>query len=373
MDEFKVFHDITANPRGYASKWKEMSKGLVIGYLCSYSPEELIHAAGALPFRILGYQDNDHLSDSHLQAYCCSFARAAMGDALGGKLSFLDGTVFPHTCDTIQRLSDIWRLNAGFPIHIDVILPVKLNSESARAYCIEVFKKFKRDLEKKMGIEITEEKLKETAILYNALREKIMEIYSLQRQVPGIISGKDLYTLLNAAALMDRRDLLSHLETVVKALAAKHSAIPDANKKRVLLSGGICGHPDIYSVIEASGGVVVGDDLCTGSRSFDGSIDMDNDVVAAIARRYMDRMNCPSKHSGLSNRGRDLLDIARRNGAHGVIFLFLKFCDPHGFDYPYLKSYLDDEGIPSLLLEVEKHDLFDGQLKTKIESFIEIL
>ena len=56
-------------------------------------------------------------------------------------------------------------------------------------------------------------------------------------------------------------------------------------------------------------------------------------------------------------------------GARGVVFVFLKFCDPHGFDYPYIKSMLDEAGIPSMLFEIEDRLPAEGQLRTRIEAF----
>ena len=86
--------------------------------------------------------------------------RGGLEDVLAGRLSFLDGTVFPHTCDSIQRLSDIWRLNAGVPFHFDVVLPVKLNTDSAREYLRDVLGLFRRDMEQMTGDHVTDEQLR---------------------------------------------------------------------------------------------------------------------------------------------------------------------------------------------------------------------
>ena len=133
MQILKQFHDIAGDPIGYARNWKAETQSRIVGYFCSYAPEEIIWAAGALPYRILGAGGTISRADGHLQAYSCSLVRGALDDALTGKLDFLDGTVFPHTCDSIQRLSDIWRLNAGLDFHLDLVLPVKLNTKSAES------------------------------------------------------------------------------------------------------------------------------------------------------------------------------------------------------------------------------------------------
>lgn len=84
-------------------------------------------------------------------------------------------------------------------------------------------------------------------------------------------------------------------------------------------------------------------------------------------------MICPSKHIDIAYQGENLARIAKQQKADGVIFLFLKFCDPHAFDYPYLKAYLDSEGIPNMLLEIGEQMPATGQLRTRLEAFVEML
>ncbi len=151
MDVMQPFFDISADPKAYARSWKDRTGGNVIGTLCSYAPEELILAAGALGFRIVGGSGAISKADAHLQAYSCSLVRGALEDALSNQLDFLDGTIFPHTCDSIQRLSDIWRMNAKTGFHLDVVLPVKLNTDSAREYMTAVMRKARSELENILG------------------------------------------------------------------------------------------------------------------------------------------------------------------------------------------------------------------------------
>ena len=373
MNALNIFHETANNLYACAEKWKKATGKKVVGYFCTYAPEELIYAAGALPYRIFGSKGNITLSDSHLQSYCCSFARACLEEALSGKIGFLDGTVFPHTCDTIQRLSDIWRLNAGFSFHIDVVLPVKLNTESAKAYNTDVFKKFKKDLEAALETEITDEKLRQSIRLYNNIRKALAEIYTMRSELPEIITGKDMHAIIQASMVMDRNHLFENLTTVLETLKGNKGSTKKSRKKRLVLAGGICSQPDIHTIIEDSGGAVVWDDLCTGTRYFSGKIDDTPDPVKAIADRYFERAVCPAKHVSNTYRGENIVRIAKERNAGGVIFLFYKFCDPHGFDYPYMKSYLDKEKIPSLLVEVENQLPADGTIRTRLETFVEMI
>jgi len=385
MKQIEECYQILKDPNGYVKRYKMESGRKVVGTFCSYAPEEIILAAGAHPFRLFGSGEKIRLAEAHLQSYCCSLVRGALEDALGGNLAFLDGVVFPHTCDSIQRLSDIWRLNVPACFHLDLVLPVKLDTDGARQYMIDVLSRFRGELGEKLGVTISDDDLRAAIRICNRIRAALTRIYDLKGERPEILKGSDLYALVRAAMIMDRGRVASLLEEVAEDLekksvgqavagsAQKGTAVSGPARKRIFLSGGVCNQPDIYTIIEEAGGAVVGDDLCTGSRYFSGQIDEKADPVTAITSRYLERVVCPAKHRGLTDRADHLVRLVREKQAQGVIFFLLKFCDPHAFDYPYLKEALDKTGIPSMLLEVEDRLPADGQLRTRFETFVEMI
>jgi bzd-type benzoyl-CoA reductase N subunit len=372
MQELKQFHDIARDPGGYASNWKAENQARVVGYFCSYAPEEIIWAAGALPYRILGAGGTISRADGHLQAYSCSLVRGALDDALTGKLDFLDGTVFPHTCDSIQRLSDIWRLNTRFDFHLDMVLPVKLNTQSAEKYMQDVIKKFERDLSAKLKVKITDDKLKKAILTINQIRSHLRRLYEIRTDFPDSVSSSDVHAIVKASMVMDRDALSEKLSEILDWFDARKSE-SRSEKKRLVLTGGICSMPDIYREIEGAGGAVVWDDFCTGSRYFEGTIDPEGNLLNSIGQRYFNRIICPAKHRDAFSRANDLLKMVANTRAQGVVFILLKFCDPHAFDYPYIEKMLEQAGISSLLLEIEDQQTSIAQLKTRVEAFIESL
>ncbi len=373
MIRMNEFREVVRDPASYGRKLKEEGRRRVVGYFCSYAPEEMIYAAGAHPLRLFGTGENIHLADAHFQSYCCSLVRGALEGALAGHLDFLDGVVFPHTCDSIQRLSDVWRMNVKGPFHLDLVLPVKLDTESARVYLIDVLKKFKSDLEARLQVTIGDDDLKNAFATFNRIRDHLKRLYDLQNRHPGIVSGSDVYTVVKASMIMDRDRFLEIIPAMMDDLEEKATGMAASAAKRLVLAGGICNHPDIYRIIEESGGAVVWDDLCTGSRYVDGRLDDRNDPMAALAERYIARPPCPAKHAGLFTRAEHLIRIVKEKKADGVVFFFLKFCDPHAFDYPDIKKALDGEGIPSIMIEAEDRLPSEGQLKTRFETFIEMV
>jgi benzoyl-CoA reductase/2-hydroxyglutaryl-CoA dehydratase subunit BcrC/BadD/HgdB len=191
---------------------------------------------------------------------------------------------------------------------------------------------------------------------------------------PRLMSGEDLYTLVRASMIMDRDRVVGLLSETVAELRTKADKIAEeAPLKRIVLAGGICNHPDIYPMIEEAGGAIVWDDFCTGARYFSEIINEGADPVSRISERLINRIVCPAKHMDLDGRVRHIIGLVKEKNAQGVIYLLLKFCDPHAFDYPFIKQSLDDAGIPVMLMEINDPISSGGQLATRFEAFLEML
>ena len=372
MNSFDRFIEVAADPAAYAQKWKKKNGGQVVGTFCSYAPEEIILASGALGYRIFGTELSISRADAHMQAYSCSLVRGALEEVLAGRLDFLDGVVFPHTCDSIQRLSDIWRMNVKRGFHTDLVLPVKLNTASARDYMTEVLKKFRLDLEAGLGKRISTDDIESAVDTCNRIRAVMRRIYAVRKESPGIVKGADIHAMVKAGMVMDRFEFLQFARNIADRIETEGAGATFAGK-RIILSGGLCNMPDVYRTIENAGCAIVADDLCTGSRFFEGTIAKKTDILEAVSDRYAGRNVCPAKHAGIRTRGENLVKTVKESGADGVIFIYLKFCDPHGFDYPYLKQMLAEKKIPCLLYEMEEQVSSDGQFQTRCEAFMEML
>ena len=374
-DLYAPFRQIADHPLAYARQWRQRTAGPVIGILCSYAPEEIIVAAGGLPLRLLGSGRNLQEADANLQAYSCSLVRGVLADRRSGCLDFLDGSVFPHTCDSIQRLSDVWRLLGPDRFHADLVWPVTVLRPGAEDYAAEILKAFGAQVAGAFGKSVDAAGLDAAAGLYNRIRQSLCALYELLHRQPGHITGDDLFSVLRASHVMDRHELADALEKLLAGLrsTARIETGAGGTPKRLLLAGGVCDLPDLHRYIEAAGAVVVGDDLCTGARYAAGRIDTGIDIWRALARCYLERTVCPAKHAGITSRGDAMVGAVRRTAADGVVLVYLKFCDPHLFDYPYLKQRLEAAGVPVLMVELQEAHAAEGQLRTRLEAFVEML
>lgn len=362
---------VAQNPYVYLQEWQAKTGARLLGYFCLNTPEELIHAAGFLPVRLTGAEENISLASRHLQSYCCSLAQSTLEAALRGKLSFLSGTIFPHTCDSIQRLSDIWSLNLSFPFHWDLVLPVKLHTTSAYAYLLKELNRFKKGLEEFSGRFIKDEELKNSCHLFNSIRSLLRKLASLQISGNFSLSARDFYSFLKVSAIMDREDFLARLQNFM-ALKEQKKYENEAVTP-LFLVGSICDHFALFDLFNDCGTQIVGDDLCSGWRYISADVSLSGDPLEALAERLRQRPLCPCKYNPLFDRGAELLARIKASSAKGVVFLLQKFCDPHAFDYPYLKDKLRQENIPHLLLEIEPGAFSWGGLETRLRAFVEAL
>ncbi len=332
-----------------------------IGYVCTYTPEELILAAGLHPVRLFPPGGPTGPADAYLQSFCCSFARGCLDAALRGRWDGLAGVVFPYTCDSLRAVSELWRCHLPTRHHLFLNLPVRVEGIAALAYAAREFERFRQWLEMVAGATVGTDALHAAVRLVGAVRERLAGSSLLGREFLEVAMGAQVMDRFTAAELLE-------------GLAPKTP--PPRPGVGVLLAGGALEDPAILDVFEEAGAGVVGDDLCVGSRyAVLGAAWGDSPPggpVVALARAYLERVPCPTRHPPERRLQHLLARIAQRQ-ARGVVFLLQKFCDSHAFDLPYLRSELSLRGIPSLLLEVEQGALARGQALTRLEAFLEII
>ena len=151
---------------------------------------------------------------------------------------------------------------------------------------------------------------------------------------------------------------------------------PSGRRVRVHLSGHLCHAPrrELLEVIEASGAVVVDDDLYHGRRHVSTDVEEDGDPLEAVARWYQQRnvnIPCPTRVQQDADWDSWLLGAVRRSGAEAVIHLLPKFCEPHMLYYPELRKALDAAGIPHLQIETEHEGIPLESFRTRIEALVE--
>jgi benzoyl-CoA reductase subunit C len=351
-----------------AKRWKAKGKR-VIGWSCTYTPEELIYAANALPVMVFGDVESTKLADIYLPVNTCSFARTCFNAALKGDYNYLDGFAASGSCDNRDKTFDMWRYHVKIPYMHFINTPHTRSEKAHEFFCDEVIR-FKASLEKAFEDAISDAALKNAIQVYNANRRLLKEVYDLRRKNPPLISGVEALEIV-LSSMVTRREEHNKLLSYLLAEVSNRSDRPEGGV-RLLVSGSVMDNSELLKIVESVGGSVVADDWCMGSRYFWDLVDAGGDPLRAIARRYLDKI--PSSFMlNQKERFAHAIDMVKRFDVEAASVFVLKFCDTHIFDAPQFMEELKTMGLPVLYLEWE-HSLSGlAQLKTRIEAFIEMV
>jgi bcr-type benzoyl-CoA reductase subunit C len=356
--------DLITNPY---HDWASRHPGRrAFGYLCTYAPLEILHAAGFTPIRLMQLSHPVSLADAHLPSFSCALARGVTERLVSGRLDFLQGVLFAHTCDTMQCLADIWRMAQARCQVLTLSLPTVLDNLSAHDYLVAELHQLAAVVEAQFATPVTEDALSDSIVLHNEQRRLLHQLY----QKRSDFSAELLWSLTIAGMLTPVEEHNSLLRLALRDAGSRPE--PPAEGPAVILVGAVLDDPAIVQLVDELGGRVVGDDLCTGSRFFDVLVDETLEPFAALAERYLQRALCPAKHRASEPRLQRLLRLAADSEAHGAVFVLPKFCEPHAFDYAALARAFDQAGIPHLMVETEVSTPRE-QLRTRLQAFIEIL
>jgi len=362
------FQEAYRNRHKLAEGWKKAGKK-VFGYFCNYTPEELIYAAGFIPVRIRGSSENIELADAHLPGICCSFMRSALDQALKGQYNYLDGVVFPKSCDMTRALYSIWKRNIKLPYYYFLPVPGKSN-DAAVDFFIEELRLFRESLEKYTNKKINEQSLKQAIKLYNENRALVHELYNLGLRDNPPLSGSEAFAVLRAGLVMPKEEHNAMLRKWLPGLSSAKGS-PDG-KVRLMIAGNTFETIELLQAVEESGGNVVIDDIDIGSRYYFSAVDENAEPLRALAERYLRKVPCPCKHPA-EPRLYHMLKLAKEYRVKGVILLTQKYCDTHLYDRPWLESSLKANGVPVLVVDHSDTGWVGGKFKTMVQAFIEMV
>ena len=345
----------------------------IFGWLCTYVPEEIIHAAGALPVRVTGYPQEMELEDGNAYLYInnCSFARSCLQLGLRGEYDFLDGVVGGSTCDGARRLFDLWRNYIKAPFHHVLTIPRKYTQRAHDLYHDQVAQ-FTRQLEEFLGIQIKDEELRRSVEVYNEARTLLKSLYDLRKLDNPPISGAETMEVLNASFRMPKELFNEWLGSLLDEISASNNV--HKGRARLMVTGSVMNNPEFIKAIEDQGGLVVTDELCTSTRYWSDPVVLDGDKtpLQAISRRYLNNFPC-ARMVPSDERFNRMLDLARDFRVEGVISQIIRYCVPYAHDLPLLIDRLKTQDIPTLALVVEYGTSGSGQIQTRVQAFLEML
>jgi benzoyl-CoA reductase/2-hydroxyglutaryl-CoA dehydratase subunit BcrC/BadD/HgdB len=359
----------------------------VIGYTCLFAPIELILAADAIPVRVnSGWYDAAKLGDRVVPVEVCPMVRSTIGAkmiALSPYLEASDALISVLTCDGMTKLSEI--LSDYKPIWAMTLPRVKDSEQSKRLWSEEI-KAVKGQIEALTGNKIKRKQLKPAITCTQKATKAFRRLQELRKGSP-VIMGRDAM-LVNQTYMWDNIErwtekteaLCDELEK--RASQKKWACSPET--PRVMVTGTPMIWPDNWKVptlIEEANpqGVIVADELCSGERLLYDPVGVDewsmSDMLNAISERYLMASTCPCLTSADGNQDRInwMLNKIKEWKIQGIIYYVVRGCMLYAMEYTRIKKVLDRIGVPVYYLDTEYTREDVGQMKTRVEAFLEML
>ncbi len=352
----------------------------IIGYFCCYPPLELLTASNMVPYRITGsVREPVTVADAYMEIIVCPYVRSSFDLAMKGRYDFLDGFVFPHTCDAVDRMRNVWKyyLKPAYFHYINV--PHMVHPPSYDFFKTELVA-FKRSIEEFSGRGISLASLREAIDLHNENRSLVRQLYELRKKDPPLLSGTEMTEIIVAAMSIPIGECNDMVRRVIDEVHNRRHP-PQGRGARVLVYGSEIDNIDFIQLIEECGANVVIDDLCLGTRYYWYDVERTADPLDGLVARYLDKIPCPRTYkdfpgttsADLDNRFGHILKFARDFNVNGAILYILRFCDAHEFDAPDVRDYLLEAGLKVLHLEDDYSVGSIMQLRTRIQAFLEMI
>ncbi len=370
LEEFKrlyIQRDIAAR------EWKAKG-GKVVGYISDDVPDEMILAAGFLPFRMSGDPaSGTEEADKYSEYFLDPAVRSMLNMLLTGKYDFLDFIIIPHHSDAVLKLyHQLWwihRINPAItfpPVYLFDVLHTSLLTTAL--FVRDRLAELKKQLEEWSGTKITDEALSKAIATGNKNRALLNKIAALRVMEKPRISGMEALQIIGTSTFMLKEE---HSKLLMQLLNVSEN-LAEIDGTRIFIEGSDLDNLQFYELVESCNAVIVAEDSNWGNRYFEDPVDESMDPMEALADRYHGR---PSRFRTQTSDQR-VQYCTRKSvsaGAQGVIFYLLEWDPAPAWDQPDQKNALEEKGIPSLYFSDQKYFLSDGDktlLKKDVERFI---
>lgn len=362
--------DIAANPKKAMDDYKaETGKGAV-GIMPIYAPEEMIHATGYLPMGIWGAQGKAiSKARTYLPAFACSIMQQVMELQCEGAYDDLSAVLFSVPCDTLKCLSQKWK---GTSPVIVFTHPQNRGLEAANQFLVTEYELIRKQLEAILGVKITNVALENSIAIYNENRAVMREFVKVAADYPQVIDAVSRHAVFKARQFMLKE---KHTE-LVKELIAEVKAMPVQpwDGKKVVVTGILLEPNELLDIFNEFKIAIVDDDLAQESRQIRVDVlDGEEGPLYRMAKSWQQMYGCSVATDTKKGRGKMLINKTFQTGADAIIVAMMKFCDPEEWDYPVMYREFEEKGIKNLLIEVDQEVSSFEQVKTRLQSFVEML
>ena len=354
-----------------------------LAYNCSYIPEPLLDIEGCFGIRLRAPGcTNPDLATYYMTNRSCPYSKSILERAFEGGYNFLSVLIGQECCTTMNRMEQYFEYCKIIPnekFFVTCIdMPVKKGEWYAGYFRRQIEQKVIAPLSKVYGIDFSEEKILEAIERHNELCRIITEIGDMRKADNPVITGYEFHVLNLVTYCCPKALILPYLRETLEELKTRKPDKKSPFRARVAIVGSEIDDPNLTKLIEGCGALVVSDRYCFGSTPGREVIELNNneDALTQICRHYMEVSECARYISDekVLQRRETSDRLAKEFKAEGIIYEQMKYCDYWGFERALVSHVMHDEyGWPVLSIDRLYNNGNSGQLRTRVQAFVESL
>ena len=373
-EKFSEFNEARQNGFLKVKALKEEGKK-VAGVFCTFTPLEILDAAGFVSVGLCGMSEETiEAAEVDLPKNLCPLIKSSYGFYVSDKCPdtyFSDLIVGETTCDGKKKMYELMgRGKKTFILHLP-----QGEADFAVDEWTKELRRFIEFLEKEYNVKITDEALRNAAKKRNEERTERALLMGVQKQVPPLAKGIDLYkTMDNVGFLFDEDERINKLKDLRLTIEKENNQEQNKNKKRILVTGCPIGGvlQKTVGAIEENGGVVVCFENCAGLKACLKNVDIEkDDIVRAIAERYLS-IGCAVMTPN-NIRMNNLKELVKEYKIDGVVDIILHACTTYEVETKIVSDLMKEINMPFLSLQTDYTKGDEGQLLTRIQAFLEMI
>ena len=377
------FEKLLENADNELIKQAQADGGIALGYTCFHIPEVLLNVDKCFSTRLRAPNTGSiDIATYYMSNYTCEYARALVERGIEGGYRFLDAVIGVDACSMMNRamehfeILDVNEKPNFFVTHTD--MPFKITDYTLDGYERQMQVRVLDRLHEVFGVDTSDAAIRKAVEEHNEVCRIISEISEMRKKDKPVITGYEFHVIDLVTYVCPKALILPYLRETLEELKARKPDKKSPFRARVAIVGSEIDDPSLTRLIEDVGALVVSDRYCFGSTPGREVIELKDDEPALrqICLHYMQVSECARWISGekVLQRRETADRLAKEFKAEGIIYEQMKYCDYWGFERALVSHIMHDEyGWPVLSIDRLYNNGNSGQLRTRVQAFVESL
>lgn len=354
-----------------------------VGYTCYHMPEVLLNTGNCFSVRLRAPLTGSlDISSYYMSNFICDYCKSILERGIEGGYNFLSAIMGTETCSEMNRALEhfeLIRIVENDPFFVTFIdMPFKVAEHTVRHYVEQLQLKVLNPLHEVYGTDISDDALRQAVAEHNEVCRILTEIGQFRKEEPPRITGYEYHILNLVSYCCPKHLIVDKLRETLEELKTREPDPKPRWRVKIAVVGSEIDDPGFTKLVEDAGALIVADRFCFGATPGREEIHLQEGmpVLESIARHYLNTSQCPRYMSREKVEGRwqFVADLVREYHAQGVLYEQLKFCEYWGYERALASHVIThDYGIPSVAVDRQNATGGNGQLRTRVQAFVESL